>query len=173
MTQDNQFEDEFEQEQPKSRTQIKKEMLALQALGAKLCELNKERLAKIPLPDLLRNAIVEMGRIKTHNAKRRHMQFIGRLMREADHEAIEEAYNALTQVSEQHVQQQHLAERWRDRMLAEGDDAINAFLLDFPAADRQQLRQLARAAKQEAAKSKPPASARKLFRCLRDSIVGA
>lgn len=172
MTQDNPFDDDFEEELPKSRTQIKKEMLALQELGAKLCELNKERLASIPLPDLLRNAIVEMGRIKTHNAKRRHMQFIGRLMREADHEAIAAAYAQLTQVSEQHVQQQHLAERWRDRIIAEGDDAINAFLQDYPDGDRQQLRQLARTARQEAEKNKPPTSARKLFRSLRETIVG-
>jgi ribosome-associated protein len=171
MVQDTHPDDLPEEEQPKSRTQIKNEMLALQVLGGKLCELNKDQLAKIPLPDLLRNAIVEMGRIKTHNAKRRHMQFIGRLMREADHEAIAEAYGRLMQVSEQHVQQHHLAERWRDRVIAEGDTAINAFMQDFPQADRQQLRQLARAAQQEAAKGKPPASSRKLFRCIRDHLV--
>ncbi|MBB3169160.1 ribosome biogenesis factor YjgA [Simiduia aestuariiviva] len=171
MAHDNHPYDESEEDTPKSRTQIKKEMLALQELGGKLCELNNERLAKIPLPDLLRNAIVEMGRIKTHNAKRRHMQFIGRLMREADHEAIADAYAQLTQVSEQHVQQQHLAERWRDQILSEGDAAINAFLLDYPSGDRQQLRQLARSAGQEASKGKPPSSARKLFRALRDCIV--
>ena len=171
MVQDTHPDDWSDEEQPKSRTQIKKEMLALQELGGKLCDLNKDQLAKIPLPDLLGNAIVEMGRIKTHSAKRRHMQFIGRLMREADHDAIAEAYDRLMQVSEQHVQQHHLAERWRDQLIDEGDPAINRFMLDYPDADRQQLRQLARAAQQEAANNKPPASARKLFRCIRDHLV--
>lgn len=162
------FDDE---EQPKSRTQVKNEATALQKLGAELCELNKNQLAKIPLPETLQNAIVEMGRIKTNSAKRRHMQFIGRLMREADHEAIESAYQNLIQVSEQHVQQHHLAERWRDRLVTEGDDAINEFMLDYPDADRQQLRQLVRTAKIEQEHEKPPAAARKIFRALRDIIV--
>lgn len=159
------------EDQPKSRTQVKKEALALQDLGAQLCDLNKDQLAKISLPETLRLAIVEMARIKTNSAKRRHMQFIGRLMRAADHEAIQESYSDLTQVSEQHVMQQHLAERWRDRLIAGGDDAINELVLDYPEADRQQLRQLVRTAQQEAEREKPPAAARKIFRCIRELIV--
>ncbi|MDN3638915.1 ribosome biogenesis factor YjgA [Simiduia curdlanivorans] len=161
------------EELPKSRTQIKNEATALQQLGAKLCDLNKDQLSKIPLPETLQLAIVEMGRIKTNSAKRRHMQFIGRLMREADHEAIAAAYQGLMQVSEQHVLQQHLAERWRDRFIADGDDAINEFMLDYPQADRQQLRQLVRTAKSELERSKPPAAARKVFRAIRDTIVSS
>lgn len=155
----------------KSKTQVKKEMHALQSLGEDLCKLNKDQLAKIPLPDTLLRAIQEAPKVKTNSARRRHMQFVGRLMREADYEAIQAAYQALMQVSEQHVQQFHLAETWRDRLLAGGDAEISEFVLDFPDADRQQLRQLVRLAAQEAEKQKPPASARKLFKELRALIA--
>lgn len=156
----------------KSKTQVKKEMHALQALGEDLCKLNKDQLAKIPLPETLLKAVQDAPKIKTHSARRRHMQFVGRLMRESDYEAIEAAYQTLMQVSEQHVQQFHLAETWRDRLLAGGDQVISEFLLDYPDADRQQLRQLVRLAAQEADKQKPPASARKLFKEIRALIAG-
>ncbi|AFV00635.1 hypothetical protein M5M_17530 [Simiduia agarivorans SA1 = DSM 21679] len=156
---------------PKSKTQVKNEMLALQALGVKLCELNPGQLAKIPLEDPLLKAVQEASRIKSHSARKRHFQFIGRLMREADHEAIESAYQALMQVSEQHVQQHHKTEQWRDRLLQEGDAALNEFVDQFPYADRQQLRQLLRTAKQEAERDKPPAAARKLFKLLRQTLT--
>ena len=158
---------------PKSKSQVKKEMHALQALGEKLCGLNAGQLAKIPLSDTLLRAVDEASRIKTNSARRRHMQFIGRLMREADHDAIEAAYNSLMQVSEQHVQQHHQTERWRDRMLAEGDAVVNEFVDRYPAADRQQLRQLVRTAATETAADKPPAAARKLFKLLREFVSQA
>lgn len=163
--------DETEGEAPKSKTQVKNEMLALQALGVKLCDLSAGQLTRIPLEDPLLKAVQDAGRIKSHSARKRHFQFIGRLMREVDHEAIETAYRALMQVSEQHVQQHHKTEQWRDRLLQEGDAALNELMALYPEADRQQLRQLMRAASQEAERQKPPASARKLFKLLRDTIT--
>ncbi len=163
-------DDERDEQDPdfKSRTQVKREMQALQDLGRKLVELSNNQLAQIPLDETLGHAISEARRINSREGLRRQLQYVGKLMRSSDHEAIAAAYQKLFDHDKQHIQKQHKLERWRDRLIAEGDSAINEFVGQFPAADRQQLRQLVRSAKKEQENNKPPASARKLFRCLRE-----
>ena len=75
--------DQFENDDdiPKSKTQIKREMEALQDLGKKLLGLSKNQLKKVEMSDTLREAFVEAGRIKQHEAMRRHLQYIGKIMR--------------------------------------------------------------------------------------------
>ena len=159
-----------DEEQPKSRSQIKREMEALQELGTKLVELNDSQLEQLPLNDRLHKAIVEARGMKHREGRRRQLQFIGKLMRKADHEAIEAQYQRFAEKDRQGVQRQHLVERWRDRILSEGDAALNAFFSDYPQADRQQLRQLMRGAQKEQSQNKPPAHARKLFRYIRELL---
>ncbi len=159
-------------EDVKSKTQVKNEMLALQKLGAAISELTREQQAKIPLDDTLRSTIEEAPKIKSNSAKKRHMQFIGKLMRSGDYEAIEQAYEDILNTNHRLTRQQHTIERWRDELIQNGDK-MSAFIEEFPNTDRQQLRQLLRASQKEAAQSKPPASARKLFRFLRDTIQEA
>ncbi len=157
-----------EEELPKSKSRIKREMEALQQLGAKLVELGDGQLAQLPLDDKLRKAIVDARGMKQREGRRRQLQFIGKLMRKADHEAIEEGYRLFTEKDRKSVQRHHQVERWRDRILAEGDTALNDFFSAFPQADRQHLRQLLRTALKEQAHNKPPAQARKLFRYIRE-----
>jgi ribosome-associated protein len=161
--------DDIEQydEEYKSKTQIKREAEALQKLGAKLLTQKKQVLAKLELSDELRAALKESARIKQNEAKRRHLQYIGKLMRDADVEQIQQAIDRQAAGTQAYAQHFHKLERWRDQLLQD-DNHIQAFTTEYPAADRQHLRQMLRNARKEAEQNKPPASARKLFKYIRD-----
>lgn len=154
-------------ELPKSKTQLKKDMLALQTLGEKITELNAAQQAQIPMDDTLRKAVEEAPKISQNSARKRHFQFIGKLMRSADGEAIAEAYALVTEDQHKSVRLHHQMEQWRDRLLSE-ETALSEFIAQFPDCDRQQLRQLIRASQKESQANKPPTSARKLFKLIRD-----
>ncbi len=161
--------EEYTDERP-SKSQVKREMQHLQDLGEQLVKLPSDALANIALRDELREAIAEHRRLKGREALRRHLQFIGRLMRKEDAAAIEQALEAAQSGSVEEKRRLHLTEQWRDRLLDEGDGALADFLAQHPGADRQHLRQLLRSAAQEQARGKPPAAARKLFKYLRDVL---
>lgn len=152
-----------------SKSQLKRESQALQTLGEQLVQLSKEQLAQIPLEDSLLDAIALAQRVrKKHEAYRRQLQYIGKLMRHLDAEPIEQALQQLMAPHQQANAEFHQLEQWRDRILTEGDSAINDVLQAFPDADRQRLRQLARQAKKEQSQDKPPKAARELFKYLRE-----
>ena len=157
-------------EAPVSKTQRKREAHAIQALGESLVQLNKSALQQIPLPDDLHAAITEAQRIHQHGALKRQLQYIGKLMRQYEIEPIRAAYEKATHSYREDVQQHHLLEQWRDRLLTDGDKALEALLRDHPAADRQHIRQLVRSAQKESAFNKPPKAARELFRYLRQFL---
>jgi ribosome-associated protein len=154
----------------KSKSQLKREMTALQKLGEKLTELNDKQLASIPLSPQLQEAFEELRRINHREARRRHLQFIGKLMREADYDGIQAAYDKLQEKSDQYVQRQHLVERWRDQLLTGDNKVLQDFIEQYPQIDIQHLRQLLRQAQKEQAENKPPAHVRKLFRYIRDTL---
>ena len=122
-------------------------MTALQQLGEKLVNLPPDLLAKISLDDILKKAILDARMITSHEAKRRQLQYVGRLMRHIDPAPIEETINALESKSKLSKAKFHQMERWRDTLIAEEDDALQRFLEQYPSADRQELRQLVRNAK--------------------------
>ena len=155
---------------PVSKTQRKREAHALQALGESLVQLNKSTLAQIPLPDDLHAAITEAQRIHQHGALKRQLQYIGKLMRQCEIESIRLAYEKATHSYREDVQQHHQLEQWRDRLLTDGDKALEALLREHPAVDRQHIRQLVRSAHKESASAKPPKAARELFRYLRQFL---
>ena len=155
----------------KSKSQVKREMHELLALGAELVKLPNEQLAKIELSETLYDAVIEGKRITQHGAHKRHLQFIGKIMRNVDAEYIREQIDTLEGHSKQAAAALHHIERWRDDLLAEGDGALERLLTEFPSADRQYLRQLVRNAKKEMQGNKPPKSARALFKCLRDLMT--
>jgi len=162
------FEDPCD-EAPPSKSQRKREAHALRDLGKALVGLNNAALARIPLPDDLRNAIFEARRIRQRGALKRQLQFIGKLLRGIDEvDAIRQAYEEATHPLRQDVAQHHRLERWRDRLIAEGDAALGDWLAEYPDSDRQHLRQLIRAAEKEKAAGKPPKTARELFRYLNE-----
>ena len=150
-----------------SKSQLKREMTALQDLGAELAALSKERLAKIEMPERLRDALLDAQRFTKHEARRRQMQFIGKLMREIDAAPLQAAMDEIKGVSEAANIRQHRLERLRTRLME--DEAVFAEVArDFPAADIQHLRQLRRNALKEALQNKPPRAYRELFRELRE-----
>lgn len=160
------------EEESVSKSQRKREMHALQALGEELVELSVDQFKKIDLPEDLRIAILEARRIHQRGARKRQMQFIGRLMRNVDAAPIQEHLDTLRGHSQRAAQQLHNIERWRDRLLAEGDSALEELLQSYPHADVQNLRQLLRNANKEALANKPPSAARSLFRSLRELLEG-
>lgn len=162
-------DDEFEDDRP-SKSQIKREMHELQALGERLVKLNEEATAKVPISDRLATALTEMRRLSKREARRRQLQYIGKLMRTEDGPAIEQALERLEAGGVAQTRLLHESENWRDRMIADGDAALSGFLSAHPEADRQQLRQLIRTAQKERDHNKPPAASRKLFRYVRGVI---
>ena len=149
-----------------SKTRRKKEMHALQALGASLTDLTPDQLAEIDMPGELREAVVEARRITSHEARRRQIQYIGRLMRDVDPAPI------LAKLEEWHGQSRtatatmHAVERWRDRLLAD-ESALTEFAGEHTGRDLQRLRSLIRTARAERAAGKPPRAFRELFREIR------
>jgi ribosome-associated protein len=156
-----------EETQLVSKTKRKKAMLDLQQLGAQLLKLNSAQLQSLRLPENLGAAIDEAKRTTTHEAQRRQLQYIGRLMRSVDGAAIRAGLDALLAPARQSVAHLHHAERWRERML-ESDEAIDQLLLDYPSADARQLRDLVRAARDEQARGNRARHYRELFRAVHD-----
>ncbi|GAB4289320.1 MAG: ribosome biogenesis factor YjgA [Thiohalomonadaceae bacterium] len=153
-----------------SKSQRKRDAHELLDLGAALVELAPQQLAEIPLAEEVLAAVKEARSITTHGARKRQLKYLGKLLRQADDAPIREALERLQGRHALTVAHHHQCERWRDRLIAEGDAALTELLDEFPHADRQQLRQLMRAAQTEQAKDKPPQSARALFRALRELI---
>ncbi|WP_299180901.1 ribosome biogenesis factor YjgA [uncultured Neptuniibacter sp.] len=151
-----------------SKTDVKRQMHALQELGARLTKLNKEQLEKLDLSDRLRSAVDEFHRIKSNGAQKRHIQFIGKIIRTEDAEQIEHSLGLFEAGHQAHTQIFHKLERWRDRLITDGNSALQEYIDEHPEADVQHLRQLIRNAQKEAKLEKPPASARKLFKYLRE-----
>ena len=151
----------------KSKSQIKRERLALQDLGRELTELPEKYLVKLPLNEALCEEI-RNARQMSRSALQRQLRYIGGLLPNEDVETIRQAlYEVLHPVRED-VAEFHQIETWRYELLAGGEPDIDAVLARFPSADRQQLRQLVRNARKEQNEDKPPKSARLLFKYLRD-----
>jgi ribosome-associated protein len=161
------YETEHPDDLPPSKSQIKREMDALQALGERLATLNAVRLAKIDMPDELLRAVKDVQRFTKHEARRRQMQYIGRLMRDVDPAPIQAAIDEIDGVSAAANARQHALERLRERLLDDesvlGEIANRAATTDFG-----RLRQLRRNALKERAEGKPPRAYRELFRVLRE-----
>lgn len=151
-----------------SRTQMKKEALALQDMGEKLVRLSDEQLEQMELPSQLMDAIRDIRPMKSHGARRRQMQYIGGLMRNVDVEPIEQALLEIEQGAFLQAKEFHRVENWRDRLVAGDDDLMEEVVDTFPEADRQRLGQLVRSARKEKQNNRPPKSARNLFRYLKE-----
>ena len=152
----------------KSKSQVKRELLALQELGERLTTLKPELIARLPLSDALQKALADAPKHKAHIARKRHIQYIGRLMRDQDVDAILALVDQVDASTRQYNERFHALERWRDRLIAGNDEVLDAFVSEYPDADRQHLRSLIRHAQHEAAHNKPPAAARKVFTYIRE-----
>ncbi len=151
-----------------SKTKKKQEMHALQQLGAALVDLSAAHLEHMALPEELARAVHEARRMRSHEAKRRQMQLIGRLMRGIDPEPIRAQLASVAGGSAQARASHQRMEHWRARLM-EDDGALTEFAAMHPGADLQNLRALLRNARKEQNAAKPPRAYRELFRAIRDA----
>lgn len=159
-----------QQPDSESKSQRKKDMLAIQKIGESLIQLTEDQLATLDLPDSLLLAIQHMKSLTSNEAKRRQLQYIGKIMRQLDVEPIKQALKYKAYVHEKSTEEFHHIEEWRTKLLVHGDDALNTCLTDYPKADRQQLRQLIRNALQDRKNNKNTGAEKALFKYLRSII---
>jgi len=157
---DSTFEDER-----LSRSALKRRALHAQDLGRRLTQLTTLPLDSVPISDALRQAIADYRRIAKKSARRRQLQFIGRLMRDEDQAAVEAAIAAIDHASAQQKYHHRGLENWRDRLLTEAE-ALTAYVSEHPGTDVKMLRDIL--AQHRRAKDPPAAkvAARKLYRFL-------
>ena len=158
-----------------SKTQLKKEMHELQALGEAFAALPESRILALPVSETLIGAVMEYRRTKSHEGRRRQMQYIGKLMRRGDDVGpIREAVLAMQLGRAQDSLALHEAERWRAELIAD-DDALTRWMAAHPASDLQQLRSLIRAARKDAAAAPEQRSGRayrELFQFIKAQEAG-
>jgi len=149
-----------------SKSQRKRDMLALQKLGEELIGLAPEQLGRLGLPDDLAEAIRFYHTLRDKEARRRHQQFVGTVMRKLDPEPIRQALEELDQLRYQQAEAFHQIEVWRDALVDGDEEMLNEVVGRF-GLDLKQVRQLARLAAAEKAGGKPSKNGRALFRLLR------
>ena len=156
-----------------SKSEIKRDAEELKKLGSKLVDLTQANLDKIQLDESLLDAI-NLARRSRLEAKRRQLQFIGKLLRSATEDEINHIRESLDKIENKHTQQQamsHKLELLRDELVEQGDDALAKLLNDHPEADRQHLRNLIRSAQKEKAQNKPPKAYRDIYQYLKALIL--
>lgn len=142
--------DDFEPfDEPPSKSELKRQMQALQELGKELTELPASRIKGLDIPENLRDALNEYERTRSHEGRRRHLQLIGKLMRYTDPAPLREAVAAYKLGSAKDTLTLHEAEHWRDRLMGD-DNALTVWLQAHPSTDVQHLRSLLRSARKDA-----------------------
>ena len=162
---------EFEQQYDRpSKSQLKREMTALQKLGAELVAAPSDRVKRVPMPEDVREAIMECQQITDHEGRRRQLQYVGKKMRsltESEVAAIQTAIDGWRGSSKAETAALHAIERQRDRLLAD-DNALTALREKHPDLDIQHVRNLIRNARKEQAEQKPPKAYREIFQLLKE-----
>lgn len=162
-----------------SRTELKRESSELQKLGEDLLTLRADLMARLDLSEKLKDAVAEAKRITNFEGKRRQMQFIGKLMRLVDPAVLETIRTALTEQNSGSAKENlalHLAETWRERLLA-SDGAFGEWVGHCPETDTQQLRALIRQARKDAKPELPGAAVRHgrayrdIFQIVREHLI--
>jgi ribosome-associated protein len=159
-----------------SKTERKAASHDLQKLGLALAELSDARLAATAMPEPLRDAIEQFRRTRTHEGRRRQLQYVGKLMRGVDDAPLREAVAEAQLGSARETLALHAAERWRAELIAD-DAALERWISAHPDTDTQHLRSLVRAARRDAAglapEARQPKSFRELFQYLKPMLAAA
>ncbi|MGF6777975.1 ribosome biogenesis factor YjgA [Paraburkholderia sp. GAS334] len=154
-----------------SKSQLKRDMHALQELGEALIALPKDALKRMPMPEALNDAVREARRITDHEGKRRQVQYVGRVMRgllDTETAALRTALDSYRGVNKAETARLHWIERTREKLLAD-DAALTEFIRQHPAADPQEGRTLIRNARKEQQQARPPRYFRELFQWIKDA----
>lgn len=159
-----------------SRSQRRREALAVFDLAQALVELSPSRLDRVPLDEALRDLVVDSRRITAHIARKRQLQFLAKQLRQEDEETLEAIRRALEPdraEARRETARLHRLEDWRERLLADEGSALGELIALHPEIDRQRLRQLLRAVHEERRRDKPPKAYRELFQLLRQTFTDA
>ncbi|RFB69868.1 MULTISPECIES: ribosome biogenesis factor YjgA [unclassified Herbaspirillum] len=170
--QSNEFEQEYDRP---SKSQLKRDMTALQKLGEELVAEPRDRVKRVPMPEDVRDVILECQQIKDHEGRRRQMQFVGKKMRTLEeHEiaAIQKTLDSWRGLSKADTASMHALERRREKLLKD-DNALTELLAQHPDLDAQHLRTLIRNARKEQAENKPPKAYREIFQILKQLQVAS
>lgn len=159
-----------------SRTQQRREALAILTLAGQLIELPPSKLAKLALPDDVRREIDITRRITSHGAKKRQLAFLAKVMRRYDDEdfaAVRAELGENREKQRQETAAMHRLEAMRERLLSEDEAALSELIAEHPQVDRQHLRSLVRQARIEKdTPNKPPRAYREIFQLLKDLQAG-
>ena len=162
---------EFEQEYERpSKSELKRQMTVLQKLGEELVNEARDRVKRVPMPEDVRDAILECQQIRDHEGRRRQLQYVGKKMRTLDEEevaAIQRTIDSWKGLSKADTANMHAMERRRDKLLTD-DKALTVLLSENPELDVQHLRTLIRNARKEQAENKPPKAYREIFQILKE-----
>jgi ribosome-associated protein len=158
----------FEEPELVSKSQRRRDALEIKSLAHELINLGQSKLGQVPLDEMVRSAIMEARKMNSNGARKRQLQYVAKLLRRDDPEPILLALEKFDSEARELTGRQHRTEAWRDFLLGEGDPAIGELIRHRPDSDTQAIRQLVRNANREIARNKPPASARSLFRILRE-----
>jgi len=156
---------------PKSKSQRKRELLALQELGQQLVGLPQKSLIRVPMSSRLREAVME-AQGYSRGALSRQLQYIGKLMIEEDEAAIRKSLETISRPRQQEVETLHEVEQWRDRLIDGDDTLLDELCTRFATADRQHLRQLGRNALRQRQQGQAPRAARMLYHYLAELHTG-
>ncbi len=162
-----QEEDFTESTSRPSKTKQKEAMHELRDLGAELVELSVGQLKRIKLPEEIFSAVRECQKITAHGARRRQIQYLGKLMRQVDDEPIRAGLALLRGESAAENARLHRLERTRQRLL-DDESTLSEIAATWPAVDLQHLRQLRRNALKEKENNKPPKNFRAIFQVLQE-----
>ncbi|GAB2569028.1 ribosome biogenesis factor YjgA [Dyella jejuensis] len=163
------YTDEPDHDYGPTRTQQRRDALAVLAFATQLCELPPSKLARAGLPEDVLREIEQLRRITSHIARKRQLGFLAKVMRRHDDDAFEAARTLLGENRDQQRKEtaaMHRLEAWRERLL-DHDDAVQALIEQYPSIDRQHLRSLVRQARAERDANKAPRAYREIFQLLK------
>lgn len=154
-----------------SKTEVKRHLKAIKALGVSISELPSGQFQKIPLQQPLLTAIQELRSISSNVAKKRQTQYVAKLLAKADNlSEIQAAYEHVLGVKQELAAQFHAAERWREQLLADPKQTLTTFLNEYPTVPSQQLRHLLKKAADERQKGTSQGAYKALFRLIKAAI---
>jgi len=167
-TNDEDYE-KFELVERLNKSQQKREIEALLALGKQLAGLDAIALGKMDIPRQLFQALIDVQAMK-HGAEKRQFKLICKMLRQINTESLQQTIDELGSRKDELDKNFHRTERWRDHLIAGGQTAMTEFMDAYPQADAGQIRQLVHNANKELLQNKAPKSVRSLFRLLRAVI---
>lgn len=162
------YHDDQDDEDGISKSQRKRDLQDLKKLGLTLLDFSDDALRQLLLPEVLLEALHTAKQIHANGARKRQLQYIGKLLKDIDVTPLRQAIEDRDRQHDTHSREFHLLETLREQLIAEGDDALPAVLAHFPHVDRQHLRKLVRQARKEHDNHQPPRASRLLFRYLRE-----